>query len=232
MFVSHLLLCSLPVFLLCLSLILFIVGMSAWSADEDTVTLTHWTYSESAYDNDLVTMYGLQSIVAGDLSNDDFSRVAYEDCDENDFCDHCRSAGQTALATCLLAFFCLCPLVVTTGLRIMKVLDNKMIKLGSIFLVLSVLFWSVIAVWNWQGSCVDLLPIEARTSGYKNGPGYNCIVCNIVWMLLSLYLHVCTTANVPSDGSKSEPLTNQEEDSTDDDVYVQAPDGNEKNNQV
>lgn len=224
---------SINVILNCLALILFIVGMAAWSTDEETVLRTYWTYAESATQNELVTMYGLRSIVTGDLNNDDTSgHITYDDCEDSDFCDNCKTAGETALATCLLAFFCLCPLVIMSGLRIMKFLDNKILKLGSIFLTSSVLFWSIVAVWNWQGSCVDHLPITVGTTGYKNGPGYNCVVCNLFWMLVSLFVHTCTSANVPSDDSKAEPLNSQEH--NEEDVYMPAPDGrdDEKSNEI
>lgn len=207
--------------------------MSAWSTDEETVLRTHWTYAESASSNELVTMYGLRSIVTGNLNNDDTSgHETFDDCDDQDFCENCKVAGETALAMCLLSFFFLCPLIITTGLRVMKILDNKVMKLSSIGLTATVLFWTIVGVWNWGGSCVDFLPILAGTTGYKNGPGYNCIVCNIFWLFYCLYVHVCTSANVVADGT-SEPLTDQEEGN--EDGYVEAPDGSEdesKKNQV
>lgn len=221
------------VFLLCLAVILYIVGMSAWSTDEETVLRTYWTYSESASSNELVTLFGLRSSVSANLNNDDTSgHTTFDDCDNLDECVNCREAGETALGMCLLAFFCICPLVISTGLRIMKILDNKLMKLGSIGLASFALFWSIVAVWNWSGSCVDRLPIVQGTTGYKNGPGYNCIVCNIFWLLFSLYIHVCTTSNIVADGGTSEPLTDQE--GGDEDGYVAAPDGEEeqKKNQV
>lgn len=223
------------VFLQCLAMILFIVGMSAWSTDEENVSNTYWTYSESASENEKVTMYGLRIIVEGNTNNDDTSgHTSYSDCDDADYCKNCGTAGETALGMCLLAFFCLCPLVVTTGLRIMKKLDNKWLKLISIVLTAFVLFWSIVAVWNWQSSCVDRLPIAFGTNGYKNGPGYNCVVCNIFWMLLSLYFHVSTTSNVVAeDDTTNEPLTDQEGGSEEQDGgYMPAPMGDEKKNEV
>lgn len=224
----------------CLTLVLYIVGMSAWSKDEDTVSDTYWTFSESANSNELITMYGLRSIVSGNTNNDDTSgHTTYDDCDDLDYCVNCRSAGKTALAMCLISFFTVMPLVITTGLRIMKKMDNKIVKLSSIVLTSTVLFWTIVGVWNWNGTCVAYLPIQYGTTGYKHGPGYNCVACNIFWMLLSLYIHVSTTADVSSDGSTSERLTEQEESADTEGQflegggsYVPATDSSEKQNQV
>lgn len=221
--------------------------MAAWSNDEETVMNTHWTYSESANSNEEVQMFGLRSVVAGNLDNDDTSgRVSYDDCDNLDYCVNCRSAGETALATCLLAFFCLMPLFLSTALRVKRTMDNKIMKLGSIFLTGSVLFWTVVAVWNWNGTCVEHLPIVGGTTGYKNGPGYNCVVCILFWMFFSLFVHVTIPVNGSTEGTNQEPLTDQqsqaaqgggqsyseEETGPGSDFYVAPPDGSEKKNQV
>ena len=210
--------------------------MSAWSTDETTVTNTYWTYIEDSTNNDIVTYYGLRSAVSEHAGSVPTTHYKFDDCDNVDYCEQCQSAGQTALGMCLLAFFCLCPLVVTTGLRIMKPLDSKWLKLASIVLTSFVLFWSIIAVWNWQSGCVSRAPIDSGTSGYKNGPGYNCVVCNLFWMLLTLYVHVSTSSTIIGDGSANEPLNDQEEEESSEQeesgAYVPAPSGEEKKNEI
>lgn len=230
------------VFLQCLALVMFIVGMSAWSTDKTTVSNTYWSYVEDASDNEEVTYVGLRSYVTDyrDATGSiDTTSFKFEDCVNDDSCEHCETAGQASLGMCLLAFFCLCPLVVTTGLRMMKVLDNKWLKLSSIVLTSFALFWTVVAVWNWQSGCVSRAAIISGSSGYKNGPGYNCVVCNMFWLLFSLYVHVSTTSTIAGDGSTSEPLNQEEEESQASEqeqggAYVPAPSGDEetKKNQV
>eukprot|EP00602_Paraphysomonas_sp_CaronLab_P000673 CAMPEP_0185024166 /NCGR_PEP_ID=MMETSP1103-20130426/7135_1 /TAXON_ID=36769 /ORGANISM="Paraphysomonas bandaiensis, Strain Caron Lab Isolate" /LENGTH=232 /DNA_ID=CAMNT_0027557059 /DNA_START=19 /DNA_END=717 /DNA_ORIENTATION=+ len=197
------------VFLTGLSMVFYIVGLSAWSNNSDTVLNTHWAYSLSGRDNDHITVIGLRSVFSFDLDNDDYQRTDLSDCDsDDDSCKNCMNAGETALGMCILAFFCCMLAAVFSIVRLFKFIDSALWRKVSISVFSLTLFWTIIAVSVFTNQCVNNLGVIVGYTITRYGPGYNCVTFNICWLLIGLVVHILTPAGGPKekDDTLNDPL--------------------------
>lgn len=208
---------GLVVFILILGELLYICGMAAWDTDVDTVMDVFWASDCSAIDTDSCVVYGLRSYAVVNFNNDDsvFDNK-YNSCEStSDSCKTCESAGATAMAMSIMAFFFSIVVIILTGVRMMKLLDKPLLKKVAIGFTAITLLWTIVAVGTFNNQCIATLPIVEGSTGYNFGPGYNCVATNIAWLIIALIVHILLPAGMfdtsATGNNLNEPLTDSGE---------------------